>query len=1826
MFRASMPPRGLMLLECFVLVSFLFSIGKASYPGHPDLQPDYADALARVNFTAVETDLRGLLRTPQSFWPPDYGHYGPLFVRLAWHCAGTYRTSDGHGGCDGGRIRFEPERSWPDNANLDKAIQLLLSVKEAHGHGLSWGDLIVMAGTVAIEAMGGPALGYCVGRIDDLDGSMSYKLGPTFEQELYAPCETPGKCELPFGATTIGQMYVNPEGEYGDARYPHLTAVQIRDVFGRMNMNDTETVALIGGGTVALIGGGHSFGKAHGACCPPLSVDGGCSQCGTGMGIDTYSTGFEGPWTENPTKWDSQYFTLLHRSRWTPHKSASKKMQWSEKKTLIPYRVPHFAPRADEDGTGKPRQQVKMLTSDIALMHDPLGSYQGIIQLFERSMPYFNTHFAAAWYKLTTKDMGPFARCTGPRLPPPQHFQHKLPDPPNHSPDWSAIKKEILLLIRTEQKNLAQPDYYDGKAYYGALFVALAKRCFLTFRATDYLGGCNGAYIRLSPEADWHMNRGLQDGINLLKSLHQRHQVSYADLIVLAGTTALEEAGALPMPFCPGRTDATEGSASRLVAWTAQQLDGHSTDVYHFKESILLLGLSLQEGVALIGGGHALGKKHLQRSGFDGAWTDTPTKLNNQFFVNLFEEEWEEVAIQRWGHSTKIQMMSKSKPHLSVLPSDYFMRSDPQLVVYARRYARDNEQFLRDFRDAWLKMVNVDRFAGPTGNLCNESSPLLLELPLSALQAAPPFSLHATPSSRLMLWHQLSPFVYAAILLGYIFIYWPSLQHISLAANRDRKRQRLPSDFPVRPVRSPPGLAQAARGPHERTQLFSRPTKASAQAYDSISLISSPRQNNHKVGFPRLGSTYYIPPSPSAPVCFVVCHRKFKASFVRFASEERQGCDTEEKFQRFACAVILSPDALFPTTGSLFFLSFVQTPPRTCGAQTRKVWQKVDTSIIFFPSTDSWPIRHKPASREMSEGGGRRGSLSWVVEDEGEANSQAASPVSPNQDAQQQATAGSSSNHSNRAAATAAASSNGATPATPEGKNKPPVRRRSLPGGPDIDQLCAKFMAKDWETFIQGVEIKDRRYRLKTYRNCFVGTKAIDWMVENDKARTRDEARLILNEALHQGMISHVVGEHDFKDEELFYRVNSPLIVETAQAMSDPDTGVPISARVYHLTTYPACFVGEEAVSWMLKNELAQSRKQAVQLGQQLLRAAVISHVADSNKDFIDGNFFYRFNASALQKWDAPTSEQDAKAGKLAPPVSQPNMVTSMTDKMRDAAHYIDPFSYSGNTAQHVEILKSCIATLSATPAKAGNWVIQNRRGNYLHYHVLFRHFRKADDVELQFVPNADDQDPGGIVHIRAAARSGYTDFGVNRKRVELLRQLWNRKRVATLTRQRAYTPTTLSLLEGSTSSRSLFVHDQLLLIRHALSELHANEQKEQIDGEDMQRTREVDGLVYESVFTGAEMVQSLVRSGKVKSEEEAVKLGHSLLRHGAMSALTAGQEVFADNDSLWVLEEPNEQEISLAMADLSVGVARSIPKGSRAEEGTFLGKDAVDWLIQQRVVSSRSKAIHWLQRLMDGRFIMPAQRKKVATDEDKKAIDNSAAHSDLSTFQDAYFTYVFEPQRIVAWESPTTQTTAQHGHFSHPAESFNTLCSVSFEDYPALLQPLRVAEQSGTDGAALSPEAALQHIRSCLGEDWYLRLVPDMHPGLRWTSLHLRAQTGTYLQYHIREGSRFFVWGDVEFQAQPGGVVQVRFSTRRRGSPRATSVFVILASQLQSKLGALPEVEFESLIVEFQFSTLLNFVDLPSHNYHLTASLGTTRKPGSAAPVSFNDGREKMG
>jgi len=640
-----------------------------------------------VDYASVKSDILVTLTDSKDFWPADFGNYGPFMIRHAWHCSGTYRTFDGRGGCDGARQRFEPELSWDDNTNLDKAKKVLLPIKEKYGPSLSWGDLIVLTGTTAIESMGGPVLGFCGGRIDEYDGSESRLLGPSRAQNKSFPCLVNGKCKPPLGTTTIGLIYVNPEGPMAQPD-PVGSISEIRTTFGQMNMDDMETVA--------LIGGGHAFGKTHGAC--PLGPGPSPAEqpsnpwpgkCGTGKGKDTYTSGFEGSWTTSPTRWGNEYFYQLVTYNWTVHKGPGGHWQWKAT-------------------NGPPK--LMMLTSDIALTRDP--KYFSIVKMFADNQTLLNEQFSRAWYKLVSRDMGPATRCVGPFVPPPQPFQNPLPPPPQTLVNFGDVS-EALKKVLTTVSPILPPDFSaSGPPQYYGIFIHLAYQCSATFRHTDYQGGCNGARIRFSPESDWKINKEMNNALDMLAPVKNLFKnLSWADLVVLAGTVSIARTTNLTLNFCGGRTDATDGAGSMLLQPTIGY-DANSDDI---RTAGNLLGFTDREIVVL--SGRYRSPAYMKKLGYSGSWVDprSPTKfVSNKYFVTLLNEVW----VPENSPSGLKQFKAASKD-LYMTPADLNLLWDPRFYALVQDFASDSKLFLREFSAAWVKLMNIDRFNGPTGNVCN---------------------------------------------------------------------------------------------------------------------------------------------------------------------------------------------------------------------------------------------------------------------------------------------------------------------------------------------------------------------------------------------------------------------------------------------------------------------------------------------------------------------------------------------------------------------------------------------------------------------------------------------------------------------------------------------------------------------------------------------------------------------------------------------------------------------------------------------------------------------------------------------------------------------------------------------------------------------------------------------------------------------------------------------------------------------------------------------------------------------------------------------------
>ncbi|MDY0070634.1 MAG: catalase/peroxidase HPI [Porticoccaceae bacterium] len=677
---------------------------------------DYAEAFKTLDIAAVKKDIEALMTTSQDWWPADYGHYGPFFIRMAWHSAGTYRVADGRGGAGGGQQRFEPLNSWPDNVSLDKARRLLWPIKQKYGNALSWADLMVLTGNVALESMGFKTFGFAGGREDDWEPDLVY-WGP--EKEWLGDKRHHGdrKLENPLAAVQMGLIYVNPEGPNGNPD-PLAAARDIRETFGRMAMNDEETVA--------LIAGGHTFGKAHGAhkpgdCLGPDPAAAGLEEqglgwkntCGKGNAEDTITSGLEGAWSTNPTRWTHEYLTWLYAFDWEQTRSPAGAIQWIPKDDKGANMVP------DAHITGK-RHPPIMFTTDLALKMDP--AYNKISKRFLDNPKEFELAFAKAWFKLTHRDMGPRARYLGSEVPdemliwqdPVPPVDHELID----AADVADLKSRILA------SGLTVPE-----------LVRTAWASAATFRGTDLRGGANGARIRLAPQKDWAVNdsRELQKVLGRLERIQADFnkgqsgdkKVSLADLIVLGGAAAIEQAArdagrTIEVPFTPGRTDASQAQTDvASFAVLEPQADGFRN--YFAEGNTLspaemlvdranLLTLTVPEMTVLVGGMRALeanagGASH-------GVFTDKPGTLSNDFFVNLLDMStaWSKSPSNPGLYEGRDRATGKVR--WTATPVDLVFGSNSELRAVAEVYAANGaaEKFTRDFVAAWTKVMNLDRF------------------------------------------------------------------------------------------------------------------------------------------------------------------------------------------------------------------------------------------------------------------------------------------------------------------------------------------------------------------------------------------------------------------------------------------------------------------------------------------------------------------------------------------------------------------------------------------------------------------------------------------------------------------------------------------------------------------------------------------------------------------------------------------------------------------------------------------------------------------------------------------------------------------------------------------------------------------------------------------------------------------------------------------------------------------------------------------------------------------------------------------------------------
>jgi len=673
---------------------------------------DYAEAFSALDLAEVKADISAVLTESQPWWPADYGHYGPFFIRMAWHSAGTYRIADGRGGAGGGQQRFEPLNSWPDNANLDKARRLLWPVKEKYGRSLSWADLMVLAGNVSLESMGFKTFGFAGGREDDWEADLVY-WGP--EAEMLADERYKGERKLdnPLAAVQMGLIYVNPEGPNG-VPDPLLAAKDIRETFGRMAMNDEETVA--------LIAGGHTFGKAHGARSPegcvgvaPAGEDleaqgfGWQNSCDKGNAEDTITSGLEGAWTATPTRWSMMYLANLFAYEWEQSKSPAGATQWVPKGKAAAGTVP------DAHLEGVSHAPI-MFTTDLALKADP--AYGKISRRFLENPEQFELAFAKAWFKLTHRDMGPQARYVGSDVPSETLlWQDPLPaitGPLISADEAEDLKGEILAT------GLSVPELV--RAAWGSA---------ASFRGSDMRGGANGARIRLAPQKDWAVNSPaeLDTVLSVLEGVQSRFnqaggaQVSLADVIVLGGAAAIEQAAAaaghsVSVPFAPGRTDAT---AAQTDAGSFAALEPKSDGFRNFygegewmapTQALIdranLLQLTVPEMTALVGGLRALGAN---TAGIEhGLLTDRVGTLSPDFFSNLLSMEtaWKPAGEGLYEGVDR----ATGEVKWTATPVDLLFGSHAELRAIAEVYAaRDGEgKFVEDFIAAWTKVMRLDRF------------------------------------------------------------------------------------------------------------------------------------------------------------------------------------------------------------------------------------------------------------------------------------------------------------------------------------------------------------------------------------------------------------------------------------------------------------------------------------------------------------------------------------------------------------------------------------------------------------------------------------------------------------------------------------------------------------------------------------------------------------------------------------------------------------------------------------------------------------------------------------------------------------------------------------------------------------------------------------------------------------------------------------------------------------------------------------------------------------------------------------------------------------
>jgi catalase-peroxidase len=674
---------------------------------------NYKDAFAKLDYDQLKKDIDSLLTDSQDWWPADWGNYGPFFIRMTWHAAGTYRTLDGRGGAGGGQQRFDPQNSWPDNGNLDKARRLLWPIKQKYGESISWGDLIVLAGNVALENMGFKTYGFAAGRDDDWEPDMVY-WGPEVEMLASDRRETDGKLKKPLAAVHMGLIYVNPEGP-GGVPDPVASAKNIRESFARMAMNDEETLA--------LTAGGHTFGKMHGAHKPSKCVGpepgaagleeqgfGWKNKCGKGHSEDTVTSGLEGAWTQAPTRWTSLYLQNLLNFDWKLTKSPAGAKQWVPTDESLHKVVP------DAHVKGKFNPPV-MTTADLAFKFDP--EYRKIAERFVKDPEEFRLAFAKAWFKLTHRDMGPKANYMGKEVP----AEDLIWQDPVDKPDYKLVDSKDIAELKAK--------ILDSGLTVSEL-VKTAWASASSYRDSDMRGGANGARIALAPQKDWAANspaetakvisklRAIQKDFN--DSFFSSTKISLADMIVLGGAAAIEKAAkdagvSTTVPFVPGRGDATQAQTDvNSFSLLEPQADGfrnfYQKGYYKSPTDALVdkadqLALTVPEMTVLVGGMRVLnantdGSKH-------GVFTDKPGVLTNDFFVNLLsmKTKWRSAGDIYEGVDRKSGAVK-----YTATPVDLIFGSASELRAVAEVYAFDNskERFVNDFVDAWVKVMQADRF------------------------------------------------------------------------------------------------------------------------------------------------------------------------------------------------------------------------------------------------------------------------------------------------------------------------------------------------------------------------------------------------------------------------------------------------------------------------------------------------------------------------------------------------------------------------------------------------------------------------------------------------------------------------------------------------------------------------------------------------------------------------------------------------------------------------------------------------------------------------------------------------------------------------------------------------------------------------------------------------------------------------------------------------------------------------------------------------------------------------------------------------------------